>query len=326
MTILGSAAWKTAEPFYDGLSLENDGDATVEKYGVKAHNIQTRFPNYESFWKKHVCPATIRPNGITFTAKVDDTVSLIAQRSYTVLAYVIESLEYLNLVTNGDVGERNRHAYIALMYSGNALQVFTELQFALCGPSNKVLGKRTLADHLGESLEPFPDWSANWNPRREAIVSYRNYLTHQGWFYSVKKAGQETLVLKSEHVSRDAFTWTDAERDYDADSTRWTTLSNTCSQIIGDTIGWLDDAYGALRRVADPLLTQAEYQELWGWESGKAIPPLVRLRSASSGQKTVVTRQSSLGGSVKLTGSTASKVDDSPLIVEQDRPSGSGMQ
>src|SRR5260221_2942209 len=86
--------WTAARFCSEGLTLAKDGDP-AEQYGATRHRLAEHFPNYEAFWKRHVCPATERPSGITFRPGVSDIVSVIAQRSYTVFIYLLEAYEFL---------------------------------------------------------------------------------------------------------------------------------------------------------------------------------------------------------------------------------------
>src|SRR5438552_8922884 len=116
--------------------------------------------------------------------------------SYSVLGYLADALDSLSKVQAGDLGHRNRNCRDAITYAGNALQVMTELQNAVCGKPNGLKGMKTLSQELAVPIDPFPDWHTNWKADRESTANYRNYLTHQGLFYTVRnQATGETLVL-----------------------------------------------------------------------------------------------------------------------------------
>ena len=260
---LGPSKWNSARPFYDGLTLAVDGDP-IERQAVTQFGLGKRFPHYEVFWKRHVCPATDRPRGINFRFGVSDIISVIAQRSYSVFVYALEAVDHLREVSEGRLGPRNRNCYITLMYAGNALQVFTELQRALSGTLD---GMNGLATTLSMPIDPFPDWKTAWAPDRESASNYRNYVTHQGYIYSVlRQSSGERMVL-----SRDAFkkktlcTWLQTEAEYNRDPSVFIDVVDACRGIVDDTIAFLDLAYEKIICVMDPLLEHDDYQRLWGW-------------------------------------------------------------
>lgn len=302
---LGPAKWTSAKPFYDALTLATDGDS-VEQEAAQKYGLDKRFRHYEIFWKRHICPATERPHGITFRPGVADIISVLAQRSYTVLVYMLESFEYLGMVKQGSAGPRQRHCYISLMFAGNALQVFTELQRALSGSPSSLSGMKDLATEIGTSISLFPDWDTHWKPARESAVNYRHYLTHQGRFYSVlQQATGQILVLKrSAFKPNMTHTWTHAESDYISRPANWIDLADACQDVFDDTLDLLERAYQQIVTVLDPFLLRADYQRLWGWQDRTHTPVPAALRSASSG--TVPTAP------VWMTGSTASGVDERP--------------
>lgn len=92
---LGPDAWAAAKPFYDQQTLVSNGEPLVEQYGARVHGMGQLFPNDERFWRYHVCPATGRPNNKYFLEDVHDITQLVGQRSFTVFAYALESLERL---------------------------------------------------------------------------------------------------------------------------------------------------------------------------------------------------------------------------------------
>src|SRR5271169_2562920 len=97
---LGPNLWNASALFYESLTLSANGHE-AEKVGV-AIGLTSAFPNYEIFWKRHVCPATNRPNGITFRPNVADIISVIAQRNYTIFVYLLDALEMLSKINRDD--------------------------------------------------------------------------------------------------------------------------------------------------------------------------------------------------------------------------------
>ena len=310
---LGPALWTSSKPFYDQMSLAQHGDPT-EQYAAKTLGFDTLFPHYGEFWRYHVCPATTRPTGITFRTGTADIISVLAQRNYTVFMYLVEALEHLRLVDAGDLGPRNCNCYIALMYAGNSLQVFTELQTALCGNPRTLSGMADLAAQLGVAIDPFPDWRKTWQYDRDLLSTYRNYLTHQGWFYTMyKSATKQTLVLKPDAFKPGVtYTWTHADRDYAASPGDWFPIQDLCGLVVKDTAAFLDLAYEKICSDLSPLPLTAPYQTLWGWQPHQAIPVLPSApvtATATATQRITGPAQSSR---ISLTGKTSSGVDDLP--------------
>ncbi len=212
---LGAKKWKAAKQFYDGLTLAKDGDC-IEQQATAQLAVDKLLPHHEAFWKYHVCPATLRPQGINFRPGIAGIVSVIAQRHYSVLVYLLEATDQLHEVLEGRLGPRNRNCYITLMYAGNALQVFTELQGALCGQPKKPDGMSDLAATLSTTIAPFPDWKMAWAPDRESASNYRNYVTHQGYVYSVLRqtTGEQMVLSRDAFKAKAPYTWPQAEADY----------------------------------------------------------------------------------------------------------------
>ena len=283
----GAERWARLRAFYAGLTLVSDG-VGWEQEGAVEHHLDKLFPNYERFWKYHVCPGTDRPTGMDFLAATGETISVMMQRSYTVFMYVTEAVEHLKMVTAGDLGRRYRHCFITLTYAGNALQIFTELQRAVCGEPTQRGGIASLSAILRPALDPFPDWEGAWAARRSGIARYRNYLTHQGLPFVVTDAVGTPHVLKRECVpSRRPLTWRESNRRFDDDITSYTTLAGACEQIVADTIAFLNDGYGRICDALEPLLSDGAYQSLWGWRDGCELPAERHVSAVSNPRPTL---------------------------------------
>ncbi len=312
---LGTDLWSSSKPFYDKQQLAQHGDST-ERYAATSLNIVSNFPNYEKFWRYHVCPTTTRPTAITYREGVADIISVITQRNYTIFIYLVEALDHLNILQTGELGLRNRNCYITLMYAGNALQIFTDLQNAICGSPKPLKGMRCLTEQLEIKINLFPEWEKTRANQREILSTYRNYLTHQGWFYMVEKsATKQLLVLKPEEFAQQpAYTWTHAARDYEANPNKWIPIQDLCRRVVDDTIAFLNEAYGRICETLDPQLSNAKYQKLWGWMPDQSIP---ESDCAPQGTKTPNASKRKRRGhmvSINLSGKTSSGVDDLPGV------------
>jgi hypothetical protein len=305
---LGPLKWNAAKPFYDGLTLAANGDP-IEKQAAQ-FGLDKRFPHYETFWKHHVCPATTRPQGTSFRPGVADIVGVVAQRSYSVFVYLLEAVDFLQKVLAGETGPRNRNSYITLMYAGNALQVFCELQCALCGKPKKLMGLNDLATESGKNISLFPDWATAWGPDRDSASTYRNYITHQGWIYSVlrQSTGERMVLARIAFKSGTAHSWVQAEKHYGSNRSNWISLTDAYRGIVDDTISFLNAAYERINKTMAPLLTDPNYQRLWGWKDHQPIELPVAASLPSSGNPTWI--------STWMTASMASGVDSTPRILQ----------
>jgi hypothetical protein len=266
---LGAPLWKSSEGFYNRLTLAQHGIAPEQAFAARPR-LAAMFPRYEVFWRRHVCPATTRPQGVDFRPGTWDIVCIIAMRSFSILGKVLDADDSLSRVLAGDFGERYRNWRDAIEAAGNALQLNTELQYAIAGPKAP-----SLASALGVAINPFPDWKTNWAAEREMATQYRHYLIHEGLVYTVtiQPAG-ETLVL-----GRKAFAsgvnWNTASASYDKRPQDWQSLQSVCAEVVADTVAFIDLTYERLIDTMDPLLTTAAYQQLWGWNHGTVPTPLV---------------------------------------------------
>jgi hypothetical protein len=201
----------------------------------------------------------------------------------------------------------------------NGYQKFTELGNAICATNpDDFRGMKTLAAELGMPIMLFPDWQSSWEKERKLFTNYRNYLTHQGGMFRVVRAGEVLILSRAAYKSRKVYTWSQADRDYDADPSQWVTVQSACAGVIQDTIAFLDLGYERIRQRLDPQLVNPTYQRLWGWKPG--VDPLTPPSPPSPAAHAASTNVGS-NLTVSLTGSTACKVDDRP---SQDTGNGPG--
>src|SRR5438132_8090884 len=241
---LGAALCKASECFYNELTLAQNG-VTAEQDFARRGSLVRLFPRYGEFWKRHVCPATTRPRGADFRAGISDIVCKIAQRSYSILGKLLDAADSLARVQAGDLGERYRNWRDAIESAGNALQLTTELHYAVAGNPKKPK-LPSLTSQLGIIIDPFPDWDANWKADRDLASRYRNYLVHEGLVYTVhNKATGETLIL-----SRAAFAagsnWKQAEASFGANPGHWQRLETVCHEVFEETVAFIDLTYERL--------------------------------------------------------------------------------
>ena len=165
-----------------------------------------------------------------------DIVSVIAQRNHAVICDLYHGFNFLSQVLVRDLGPFERNFDLAIRYTGDALQKFTELGFAVDGDAKQFPEMKNLAEVLGEKFKVFPDFTSDWLSDRDSASRYRNYLTHQGRFYRVR-LGEDVLILSRTALkNRVPQTWTHADRDFEADPTRFVTLQDAAVDVMGATI------------------------------------------------------------------------------------------
>ncbi len=265
---LGASLWKASEGFYEGQTLALHGIAHEQEFAQRG--LGTLFPKYEPFWRRHVCPATTRPYGTAFRPSISDIVCGIAQKNYSVMCKLLDAADSLAKVQAGDLGDRYRNWRDAIEAAGNALQLSTELQFAVAGNPKKTKAS-SLAKQLGVTIDPFPDWEQNWAADREMASKYRNYLVHEGYVFTVHDLTTgHTLVLGRAGFAA-GLNWKQADASYAANPGSWQPLQVVCREVFGDTVAFIDLTYERLLGSMDSLLTNPAYQQLWGWDH--STPP-----------------------------------------------------
>jgi hypothetical protein len=192
------------------------------------------------------------------------------------------------------LGERCRNWRDAIEAAGNALQLNTELQYAIAGPKAP-----SLASALGVAINPFPDWKTSWADEREMATRYRPYLIHEGLVYTVTRQPAGEMLVLGRKAFASGVNWNTASASYDKRPQDWQSLQAVCVEVVEDTIAFIDLTYERLIDRMDPLLTTATYQRLWGWNCGmmptapvaKPTPTVIPgggTIHASSASKTVI--------------------------------------
>ena len=119
---------------FERVTLLEDGDE-AEIDAESNYNINTSFPNYEIFWKRHVVPKTNRPANINERSNVAPEVSKISQLSHAILCDLVDSHSFLNRGMIDDVPESSvRNCLHSIKSSGDAVQKFTDFQDAIVQP------------------------------------------------------------------------------------------------------------------------------------------------------------------------------------------------
>lgn len=265
---LGPQKWQQHRAFYDNLTLADHGDDR-EQHGAHTYQMHVRFSNYEHFWRHFVAPATQRPVDVsTFRMETAEEVIFLTQRNYTVFLYLLDAYEDRDKVLAGDLGPSFRNWRNCIRYAGDALQVFSELQRAI---------EENLAAKLGDEIKLFPDWKQKWNPDRESVINFRNYLVHQGQLQVFERRDGDAVVpytLDRSQITRDGLTWIKTDADFQKNPEQFRPLNDAAREIVTETTDWLNKAYGRIVEKLQGLPETATLQKLWGWQNGQSPVPV----------------------------------------------------
>jgi hypothetical protein len=277
---LGAELWIANKSFYDGLTLARDGVAEEQEFASR-HALASEFPNYERFWKLHVCPATNRPHDAGFRTKTSAMVRTIAKASFAVLVKLLDADDSLATILAGDLGDRNRNARDTIEAAGNALQLASELCYAVGGNPNKPK-LPSLARELSVPIDLFPDWDADWKVDRDNASEYRHALVHDGLPYTVNIAATGEVLVLGRASFKPGINWEPAQASYTASPGDWQPLGTVCTEIFRDTVAFINRTYERLLSTMQPLLTNPAYQQAWGWDDSTTTvkrPPMPAVNS-----------------------------------------------
>lgn len=280
-----SITWSQELAAYDTLTLRSHGDP-VEKRGAIEFGLDGPFPNYEAFWRRHICPATERPGSTYLRASASEEVKAVAQISHGIFNDLVRSAAELASITGDDLSDgQYDHCWNSIKENGNAIQKFTSLQEAIEGPIKKNgdwANTRSISRALnkpGLKFRNSPQWKALFT-RRDPAIGYRNYLTHQGLppITTTKDAIGLSVphVLDRAHlVKKSDILWDSPTYDFLAMPNAWRPLTDVCAELHKEAIAWLNDCYACVTGLLDPLIFNRDYQQLWGWDasSGPAVKP-----------------------------------------------------
>jgi hypothetical protein len=260
------AQWNLWEPSFMNVTLLNDGD-DVEMEGATKYKLDTRFPNYEYFWKRHVVPATNRPANCDHRKFIDPVFTEVTEVSHGVYYDLVKAERALVLVKHGVYGDsRCSNCQEALLHGGNAMQKYDDLQ--------RRCMKVRLSARLGKPLIVWnrAQFTAQWKARYDKLSAYRNFLTHTNTpqIIFVPQAYGTTMphVPHEDHFLRyKPLTWPEQEARFQTHQSEWDALWQVCERVQDQTIAYLNDAYAEVIKILDPLVTDEDYQDLWGWDT-----------------------------------------------------------
>lgn len=256
--------------YYETLSLRNDG-IEIEKLGATKYGLDRTFQHYEVFWKYVVAPTTERPNDpLQLKSRVDPLIYTIAIRSYTVFVRLVQAHEFLERVDKGNFGLGYLHWDAAIIFAGNAIQVFDEVVNLIEPPNKKreKYGKPTLSSLLEVEIRPFADSDSKWKQSRNNAIAYRNYLTHQGVFQIVTPNGQPYVMKSSEakitsENSRDEFLPLPADYAIEHPE-KFAPIASVGREILNETVECLNKGYERINKHVIDLPFAPKNRKHWG--------------------------------------------------------------
>jgi hypothetical protein len=259
--------WSIWEHAFNALTIRQDGDPT-EITGATQFALDVRFPNYQVFWRRHLVPATNRPANMRSRPDVAPEAAGIAQVSYGVFCDLVEAERSLIRVRAGDYGGALYQTCVqTLKYDGDAMQKYDDLQ------RKHVQG--ALASRLHRPLVVWSpaQWAASWQSRYTKLAAYRNFLTHSGspQVIIAHHAGVAVPYVPHEDhfVHYQPLAWPDQMKRHQSNTQEWDTFGAVCQRVHDQTIKYLDDTYAEVIKCLDPLVTDEDYQDLWGWDTAK---------------------------------------------------------
>lgn len=271
------------ENAYAQITLRTHGDP-AEQDGCKRFDLDRSFKQYEIFWRKHVVPATDRPNGTGFLPNATPEIRLVAQINYSLFSNIYRSREALEEIKAGKLGGLTyRNCQDCIKSSGDAIQKFSELQCAISGPiaGQRCFNRTWLSQRLGHKVNIFTptEWQ-KFALEREEKIAYRNYLTHRGQppitLVECPNGESEPYVPLPENVIRTIdVRWESAAYDYTAAPEKWKRLVEVCEELHGDTIAWLDLAYEKVNSALSQVQKLQAFTNACGWDSvnGPGVTP-----------------------------------------------------
>ena len=102
------ANWQVWEPSYRQLTLANDGDELEQDFAIN-YDLGKTFPNYESFWRYHVAPATNRPVDVDHRSTSDPLIQRLMELHHSVLADLYIAMRALPAMRRGEYGYREQY-------------------------------------------------------------------------------------------------------------------------------------------------------------------------------------------------------------------------
>jgi len=261
------SVWTIWEAAYRQMELSTEGDP-MEIGFANGYNLSRIFPNYEKFWRFHVAPATNRPVDLDHRPTAAKEVCVIMTLSYSILNDLFDATLAMAELRRGVYGDRYKNFKDAVKSAGDGLQKFTDFQRSI---------ENDLARALHRTIQVWSheEWKTTWEPRREKIINYRNYLTHISSAPRIllvpsPGGGEVPHVLRRDFVVLGQYpTWNEQSELYASNPERFGTFMEIYDELYAETAGWLNDAYAKVIESMDPLLPEPSYHFLWGWDQSR---------------------------------------------------------
>lgn len=251
-------------------TLRDNGDS-FERRAVTDYQLNLTLPNYEIFWRNHIVPATNRDADLGLRLGNSPVIDRMAQLSHGVMVSLVRAADLRKKIRSGDADALGDEGYsnciYALQETGNALQKFGDLQrYAIDKDLDSVLPGSIKVWPVKERLDEMI-------AKREIVIAFRNSLVHNGQMLISHRTNAEGSIIPTV-LSRDYFlsansnntfpTWADQKKWMKDNPSEVLDLADVCDSIYDETVALLNEAYGDVIAVLDPLLSDSTYLGLRG--------------------------------------------------------------
>lgn len=254
--------WETQKAILDGLTIQKDGDV-LEKHAEYFHFLRKRLPNYEAFWRYVICPASDKPNQIVgFRPDASKEIRRISQLSYSTLQNLIQSDKFASAIQVGDFGFFDANIQCCIIFSGNALQLMSELQ-------NEI--EEVLRQLLNSKVQIFPSKDDQFLKTRARLVKYRNYFTHSGLILKIpsKDIPGVSFIPKPDKIvstREESTVWVYADELSGIKEEDYIRFDFAAVELKNEIWDFVDACYQRFLQSICPHLESAGIQKTWGWK------------------------------------------------------------
>lgn len=239
-------------------SLREHGD-DLEKYGCEHFDLDTKFAEYEEFWKKYVVPATNRPNNYYLKQGIDSSYETLLITSHGVYRDLVFAEYFLKQMENEGCGLSLLNIQGSLIHDGNALQKTKELTKILKGTS------QNCRDGAISSI--MRRYNINFDRvTYDKLSLYRNKITHINAF--AIERNNEIILPSLDYVSDYAsLPWTQQETNFVPN--KWKPYREVCEDVHINSIRFINQIYKEIIDKLDqiPIPERAILDSLMGQSS-----------------------------------------------------------
>ena len=259
---MSKECWEAQKPILDGLTIQKDGDI-LEKHAEYFHFLRKRMPNYEAFWRYVICPASDKPKQVVgFRKEASKEIRRISQLSYSTLQNLIQSDKFASAIQVGDFGFFDANIQCCIIFSGNALQLMSEVQKEI---------EEGLGQLLKAEIKIFSSDKKDFLKTRDRLVKYRNYFTHSGLILKIaaKDIPGVSFIPKPEKIistRKESTVWVYTDELSDFDETDYVRFDFAAVELKNEIWNFVDACYQRFLQGISPHLHSDVIQKAWGWK------------------------------------------------------------